>query len=772
MSDSKIFDIREYVCLDSKNRAACPACHLSKGTTSTNKNLSVFPGEKEGVWAYKCYRGCTKEEIRGALGKSPDRLIPTALATPPKKVTVTPRQVNEAHEKLLTSNNCLSWLLDRGIPLEAIKHYKLGAVRSKVGSGYLPAISIPIPSDDDRTHYYQKKRIAPWMEGADRKDASAWSQYGIPPMVYFTHSPAGATETILCEGEWDAIRLGWEFRHTDEVAIACFTCGAGNVPIDQELTRLPGKVTIFYDLDDPGTKGAIKVQGKLGERSAIGIVPHQPDHPKGWDISDALSAGYSVGDISEAVSNATPWAAPKKPNALRDRLLTNDELMASAQDFVEWLVPDILTPDELFILGMPPRGGKSLFCLTLAKAVATGGHFLDRPVTQGAVIYVNLEDNPTKIKQRQIAQSWGENLPVYWLDKFKLSELDNLKELADDLPDLRLVVLDTFSRVRDDNQKESSAELGKTLEPLQEWAKERGICVLITHHTGKVSNDAPNADPFDMLRGSTSIRATCRGAIVIVPGDSSYRLLAENGFRDRLDVSVRINSDTLEWKLLGNWTPRIDGDMKTQIIDHLNLTGDATVAEITAALNFNASSVSTIMSRLHRDNLVSKVAGKGRSPAIYKRSSNLLKQLDVQFEHPNVDATSDTDLLKQYNLPKEPLGKVINEGESDQLIDHISKKPPTQSKLFEQSHRQDGASDVCSNSKNQSLSYEKQTHVENQDFPLDAAVIYSGTNQVFWNLCREKPLTIVSVTKDKYEITSEGWSVTQVIPKADLKLIK
>jgi hypothetical protein len=134
---------------------------------------------------------------------------------------------------------------------------------------------------------------------------------------------------------------------------------------------------------------------------------------------------------------------------------------------------------------------------------------------------------------------------------------------------------------------------------LQEWAKERGICILITHHTGKVSNDAPNADPFDMLRGSTSIRATCRGAIVIVPGDSSYRLLAENGFSDRLDVSVRINSDTLEWKLLGNWTPRIDGDMKTQIIDHLNLTGDATVAEIAASLNFNAGSVSTIMSRLY-----------------------------------------------------------------------------------------------------------------------------------------------------------------------------
>jgi AAA domain len=765
-----MFDIREFVETDSKDRALCPACLLVKGTGYKSKNLWVEPSGN----GYKCHRGCTTDDIRDALGERRDRIIPTALSTPPPKATqLTPLQVEQAHDKLLTSNHCLTWLLDRGITLEAIKHYKIGAARSKVGKGHISAIAIPIATTDDRTHYYQKKRNAPWLPESERPaEYKPWSQYGIPAMVYFTHSPAGANETILCEGEWDAIRLGWEFRYTDEVAIACFTCGAGNVPDAQELDRLPGKVTIFYDLDDPGRNGATKLQSKLKERSAIATVPHVGEVPKGWDISNALDAGFTIGDICDAMAAATPWTEPKKANPLRDRLLTNDELMASAQDFVEWLVPDILTPDELFILGMPPRGGKSLFCLTLAKAVATGGHFLDRPVTQGAVIYVNLEDNPTKIKQRQIAQSWGENLPVYWLDKFRLSELDSLKELADELPDLRLVVLDTFSRVRDDNQKESSAELGKTLEPLQEWAKERGICVLITHHTGKVSNDAPNADPFDMLRGSTSIRATCRGAIVIVPGDSSYRLLAENGFSDRLDVSVRINSDTLEWKLLGNWTPRIDGDMKTQIIDHLNLTGDATVAEIAADLNFNATSVSTIMSRLHRDSVVSKVGGKGRTPAIYRRSTNLLKQLEAQFEHPNVDTKGDTDLLKQDTLCKEPSGKVINGAKSDQLIDHFSKKPPTHTEVFEQSYSQDGAGDVCSNSISQSLSYENEPYVENQGFVIDARVKYVGDTATLERVCGQKKLTIVAIGDDHCEVNHAGWVFTQTIPKTDLKLTK
>ena len=236
--NQNMFDIRNHVDFDVQNRAVCPACTLSKGNTYKAKNLSVDAD----TGAYKCHRGCTSEDIRRAMGQERDRLIPTALATPPPKATqLSPRQVAESHEKLLASNHCLTWLLDRGIPIEAIKHYKLGAARSKVGKAHIPAIAIPIATNDDRTSYYQKKRNAPWLPDSDRPaEYKAWSQYGIPAMVYFTHCPPTATETILCEGEWDAIRLGWELRQSDEVAIACFTCGAGNVPDQAQLDRLPG----------------------------------------------------------------------------------------------------------------------------------------------------------------------------------------------------------------------------------------------------------------------------------------------------------------------------------------------------------------------------------------------------------------------------------------------------------------------------------------------------------------------------------------------------
>ena len=427
-----------------------------------------------------------------------------------------------------------------------------------------------------------------------------------------------------------------------------------------------------------------------------------------------------------------------------------------------------------------------LFRSTLAKAVASGGNFLDRPVTQGSVLYVNLEDSPTKVKQRQVAQGWAEGLPVYWLEKFKLSELSDLKEITDEIPDLRLVVLDTFSRIRDDNTKESSAELGKTLEPLQEWAKERGICILITHHTGKVNNDHPSADPFDALRGSTSIRATCRGALVIIPGEGSYRLLAENGYADRLDVNIKINPETLEWKLIGNWTPRIDGDMKAQILDHLNLFGEATVSEVAASLNFNAASVSTIMSRLTRDGVTSKRGGLGRTPARYTRSSNLLKQLETQFEHPNPDSVSDTSLLKQKTLSMTSTEKVINDLESDHTTlakekeaplitfasnDHFS---PTHTKLFEQSYNVDGVRDVCSNSKNESLSSLSKSQKEKSDFAIGDKVKYTGDRYMLMRICGGKKLTIVSASDGHVGVRHEDWALTQTqtIPAIDLKVCK
>lgn len=725
------FNIRDFVEFDTRGRAVCPSCALDGKTTK--KNLSVLASD-----AYKCHRGCTSDQIRGAIGAEKPSSPPpqTQPAVPAAKVLVNPQKVKEATEKLRTqSTHALNWLIMRGIDPGMIEHYRLGIARCKTGDStkpnkfcHLPAIAIPIPNADG-TAYFQKKRVAPWLDEADRPDGyQAWSQYGIPQMVYTTHQPEHPKETWLCEGEWDAITLGSAVRDSDlknDIQVSCFTCGAGNVPPEPELDRLTGDVVVFYDHDEPGRKGAEKVAKRLKERCKVATVPTTgEDIPEGWDISDALTAGL-FDQIATAATNAAPWQQPKSNNPLRLRLISNDELLERAPDYTDWLVDDLITADELFLLAASPRAGKSLMAMTLAKAVATGGRFLGRPASKGAVLYIRCEDSETKTKEREIKQGWEPGLPVYWLDKFKLSELAHLEQLVEELG-VRLVVLDTLSRIRDSAISESSAEMSQLLEPLQEMCKSKRCAGLLVHHTGKVNlNNAGDVDVFDTIRGSSAIRATCRGTLILAADERNYRLCVENGW-GKLDLQIILDANTLEWRLLGNWMgPNVEVSQKDRVLDFMNQVAAANIDQIAEATNLPKKNLYEVLKRLQAEDLIEK-RGE-RMQAVYVRNSatqiELLEKtiaLDddpiqqppegdaqigtlsaqivtqgpiQQIQHvesllngSNPDSVKDRRVIQQKSLSATSPEKVINLEKSDQKIDHFSEVgvPPTPGDLLNQ----------------------------------------------------------------------------------------
>lgn len=717
------FKIEDFVSFDAKGRAPCPSCALD-GKTS-QKNLSRLESG-----AFKCHRGCTSVQIRGALGEEQKTAPPpqTQTAVPAAKVLVSPQKIKESNERLLQgSPEALTWLIQRGIDPDMIRRHRLGIVRSRVGDSskpgkfcHLQSISIPIPNADG-TAYFQKKRVAPWLPEEERPDGyQAWSQYGIPQMVFITHAPPSPKQTWLCEGEWDAIALAAVVRESefkDTVQVACFTCGAGNVPPEAELDRLVGEVIVFYDLDEPGAKGAAKVAARLKSRCRVAAVPAAvPEPPPGWDISDALTAGLFA-EIVAAAAAAPPWQAPPSKNPLRDRLITNDELLARAPDFTDWLIDDILTADELFLLAAPPRAGKSLLVMGLAKAVATGGRFLGRPAASGAVIYVACEDSETKIKERELKQDWPPGVPVYWIDKFKLNELPNLEELIEELG-CRLLVLDTLSRIKDSQINESSAEMSQLLEPLQEMCKRQRCTGVLVHHTGKINAaNAGEVDIFDTIRGSSSIRATCRGSLVLAADERNYRLCVENGW-GKLDMQVLLDAHTLEWRLLGNWMgPNVDLNQKDRVLAYLNQVAAASIDKIAEATNLPKKSLYEVLKRLQADDLIEK-RGE-RLQAVYVRSGAsqmalLESALDldegggeaIQHDQPgdqkvitldpkkpiqhiqrvelllndsNADGDGVRGSIQQNTFCAPPPEKVITQEKSDQKNDHFFENaiPPT-----------------------------------------------------------------------------------------------
>ena len=568
-NDKPRFQITDHVEFDESGRARCPAC--SPNHKNKSKTLSLVPGTDG---AYKCFRGCTPEEIREALGQPKSQIVPTALArqekAPKSRNTFDEIRVVKEHANLLSLKGsaleAIRWLANRGIDSDVAKHYKLGISRSKCVGKMVYSISIPIETEK-KGEYWIKKRVAPWDRELPKQEGyKAWSQWGIPKTVYFTHKPENATQTWLCEGEWDAIKLGWLVsKHRDDVAVASFTCGCDSVPSNTELARLPGEVVIFYDRNDkltkhgkrPGEEGAKKVATALGSRAKIAAVP-MPENStvKGWDVSDAINQGYQLESFERAVLVAENYE-PESQNSFLAKSRTLDQLYEQAPDYIDWLVPDLFTTNELYCLAAEPRAGKSLFALGLAKAIATGTKFLGRPCQQGDVVYICKEDPDDKVKERLLAQEWKlqEMKNVLVNNEFTLDELPELREYVK-MARPSLIIFDTLSRIQTSNGRENSSEIADVLAPLQDLAQQENVCILVVHHTRKRTTEETDfLDIFDSVRGSGAIRATCRGMLVLAKTKQGFRLAVENGRTQARDLAIHLNVATLTWKLNGLWQP-------------------------------------------------------------------------------------------------------------------------------------------------------------------------------------------------------------------------
>lgn len=634
------FSITEHLEFNKNGRTQCPSC-AAIGKDSGKSNLALIPNTNG---AYKCHRGCTPEEIREALGvPKTNREIPKFLAVPDKIKTYSTADLRTATNKLFNeSKQALDWLHNRGITDDLIERHRLGVYQGKTGSIWYWGIGIPIKASE--TSFFIKRRNAPWKEDFPGKD---WTQTGIPASIFWGHKPQNLSEIWLCEGEWDAILLGDRLKETT-IGVASFTCGCKSIPRTEVLSEFPDiPIKIFYDLDTPGETGAAKVKQALGDRAEIKIVPAPPDPPEGWDISNALLAGFTIDDLKNAQTQS-PTKTEK--GDLWQNIITNDQLLDRAADYTDWLVPDLISTDEMFLLAASPRAGKSLMAFSLAHAVATGGRFLGRPCTRGTVLYIRLEDSEAKTKEREIAQGWERGTDVYWLDKFSLDQTDQLDQIVEKL-DVSLVVIDTLSRARRSDISESAAEMSHVLEPLADIAKRKKCSILLVHHTNKIQlNNANNLNNvFDTIRGSSAIRATCRGTMVLAATENNYRLCYENGW-GKGDLKVVLDANKLEWRVLEQWRgPTVPLSQKDQVMEVLNRIQQGTIEQIAEATQLPKRSLYEVLKRLQAEDIVEK-RGNRRQSIYVRKSIQQIQQLNSLLNSCNSDTERDTGVIQQDSL--------------------------------------------------------------------------------------------------------------------------
>ncbi|MBR4490923.1 AAA family ATPase, partial [bacterium] len=255
--------------------------------------------------------------------------------------------------------------------------------------------------------------------------------------------------------------------------------------------------------------------------------------------------------------------------------IESDELFDKQIAKRKYVVSDIM-PEGLLLLFGEPKTGKSFLVLDLCCSVAKGEPFLGYPTDKGEVLYFCYEDDEERL-QRRLHDLCDEGFPGVFFsgDVFKLDDglLGVISDFKRDHPDLKLVVLDTLTYIRSDS---GSGNIYKRdydeLTPLQKFALENHVSVLLVHHRNKKDEGGYNS-----ISGSNGIAGVCDDIYELIRPDRGKpdAKLVISG-RDVCPVTIKMMQDGN-----GIWHTAEDAEHEEKHVDPI-------VVDVFLAVSWNA----------------------------------------------------------------------------------------------------------------------------------------------------------------------------------------
>ena len=173
-----------------------------------------------------------------------------------------------------------------------------------------------------------------------------------------------------------------------------------------------------------------------------------------------------------------------------------------------------LLSQGLNILAGSPKIGKSWMVLHLCIQVAKGQPFWGMKTQQGEVLYIALEDSKQRLQDRVLSLTDTPPDALHFsLDCARLGDdLDEeLHNFVSDYPQARLVVIDTFQKIRAQGKEMSYANDYAEVSRLKRTADELGICLLLVHHTRKQAD----SDYMNEISGTNGIAGSADTLMVL-----------------------------------------------------------------------------------------------------------------------------------------------------------------------------------------------------------------------------------------------------------------
>ena len=330
----------------------------------------------------------------------------------------------------------------------------------------------------------------------------------------------------------------------------------------------------------------------------------------GVDLRAAADAAWAEPQLQTATK-----ATGRSPATWRDHAISAAALQKQTFPPVSFVIDGII-PEGLSILAGRPKVGKSWLALELAIAAAAKRLCLGgRRAADGDVLYCALEDNPRRLQRRidkilgAFANQWPERLTLAttWqrLDKGGVGDIE---QWADSVPNPRLVILDTLAGVRPVRTNNGYSEDYESLAELHRLANERGLAILVLHHTRKMEAE----DPIDTISGTLGLAGCADTALVIARSSQGTTLYVRGRDIEEAEHAVTFDKATCRWAILGAAAEVHRSDIRRSILATLEKCGESmTPAEVAAELDADRNTIKQRLHQMFRDGEVEK-AGNGR----------------------------------------------------------------------------------------------------------------------------------------------------------------
>jgi hypothetical protein len=348
----------------------------------------------------------------------------------------------------------------------------------------------------------------------DGRGGYVWNLKGVRLVPYrlpdLIEDLAQDRTVFLVEGEKDVDRL-----RSLGIPATCNPAGAGKWRDEFSPIFGGADIVILPDNDEAGCEHAEKVARSISSHASRIRVVELPDLPRKGDVSDWIKAGGTVEALHALVDRAPTWR-PKTVTRL-PVIWYGDE---DAAPPLSWLVRGLLVDGGFSTIYGPPGTSKTFVALDLALHVAHGRDWFGRRVAPGAVVYVSGEGASgmlLRMKAWRQERGDGTRAPfalvpssVNLFDDDAGAEMliDDVKAHAAglDVP-LRLVVLDTLSRMIGSGDEDKARDINVVVQRAEKIQRETGAHVLIVHHSGK--------DRDRGMRGSNALLGAVDAAIEV-----------------------------------------------------------------------------------------------------------------------------------------------------------------------------------------------------------------------------------------------------------------